>query len=151
MATRVSGHLCLVRNQTKLNQAFMRVKDWKLIFEDDQHYAFDEKNFSKIFIKHKNLPEMLRSFAKIFNPWLRLSEFVEAYSTPNARIKWMDGTSNFPTTWFWNNGKVTNNLNKDLSFPYFHFMVWKKSWIKANPKFLLNNIDKFSIDKNGFY
>jgi hypothetical protein len=151
MATRVSGHLCLIRNQTKLNQAFMRVKDWKLIFEDDQHYAFDEKNFSKIFIKHKNLPELLRSFAKIFNPWLRLGEFIEAYSTPNARIKWVDGTSNFPTTWFWNNGKVTNNLNKDLSFPYFHFMVWKKSWIKANPNFLLNNIDKFSIDKNGFY
>lgn len=153
MATRVSGHLCLIRNQTKLNQAFMRVKDWKLIFEDDQHYAFDEKNFSKIFIKHKNLPELLRSFAKIFNPWLRLGEFVEAYSTPNARIKWMDGTSNFPTTWYWSNGNVTNNLNKNVSFPYFHFMVWKKSWTNlANNSKNHNCFDvlKINITSDGF-
>jgi hypothetical protein len=151
MATRVSGHLCLIRNQPKLNQAFMLVKDWKLIFEDDMHYAFDEKKFSKVFIKHKNLPEILRSFAKLFNPWLRLGEFVEAYTTPNARIKWMDGTSNFPTTWYWINGRVTNNLNEDVLFPYFHFMVWKKNWINININFLPNNKNVFSIDQNGFY
>jgi hypothetical protein len=150
-ATRISGHLCLIKNEIKLNKAFMRVKNWKSIFEDDKHCAFDEKNFSKIFIKHKNFPELLRSFAKIFNPWLRLGEFVEAYSTPNARIKWNNSRNQFPQEWFWSNGVLSNDIDANRYFPYFHFMVWKCKW--ACPKLNINtNIleEKFCITKLGF-
>lgn len=128
MATRVSGHLCLIRNDSKLNTAFMKIKDWKLIFEDNRHYAFDEKNFSKLFIKHKNLPQPIRNFLKLFNPWLRLGEFKEAFTTPNARIKWIDGSYNFPDEWYWKDGVISNNITRHTIFPYFHFMVWKNNW-----------------------
>jgi hypothetical protein len=148
---RVSGHLCIFKNELKINTAFKKIKNWKSIFEDQRHWAFDERAFSKIFIRHKNLPQVIRNFLKLFNPWLRIGHFVELYTTPNARIKWIDGTSNFPATWFWSNGKVTNNLNKDLSFPYFHFMVWKKSW---KPNFIscdINSTKFFSINVEGFF
>lgn len=151
MATRVSGHLCLIRNNTQLNCAFMRVRNWKLIFEDHKHHAFDEKAFSKLFIRHKNLPEALRSVIKFFRPWLRLAEFVEAYSTPNARIKWLDQTYNFPKKWFWKNGLISNDIDKHYNFPYFHFMVWKKKWVLKQNEFSFQNISQFTIDENGFH
>jgi hypothetical protein len=148
-ATRISGHLCLIKNHRKLNEAFMRVKNWKSIFENDRHYAFDEKNFSKLFIKHKNLPQILRRFAKLFNPWLRLGEFVEAYSTPNAKVKWVDGSYNFPSEWLWVKGTVTNVLEPNKKFPYLHFMIWKSLWTQPNFRFSVLE-EKFCITKLGF-
>ena len=149
--TRVAGHLCLIKNHPKLNQAFMKVRNWRNIFEDEKHYAFDEKNFSKIFLKHKNLPKFLRNILKLFNPWLRLAEFNEVYSTANTRIKWLDDTLNFPETWFWNKGKITNNLNEEIDFPYFHFMVWKKNWIDDDSKVPKRISPNFCINSKGFY
>jgi len=150
MATRVSGHLCLIRNNPKLNCAFMNVKNWKFIFEDDKHHAFDEKAFSKLFVRHKNLPEVLRKFTKLLNPWLRLGEFIEAYSTPNARIRWLDQSYNFPTKWFWRNGLISNDIDHDYNFPYFHFMVWKKNWKSNVNNLSFEDISQFTIDESGF-
>lgn len=145
-ATRISGHLCLIRNDSKLNTAFMKIKDWKLIFEDNRHYAFDEKNFSKLFIKHKNLPQPIRNFLKLFNPWLRLGDFKEAFTTPNGRIRWIDGSYNFPDEWYWKDGVISNNSNRGRIFPYFHFMVWKKTWKPIQYR----ESSSFTICKNGF-
>jgi len=124
-ATRVSGHLCIIKNSQKMNEAFKMAKSWRTIFEDKNHYAFDEKAFSKVFLKHKNSPKWVQNLAKKFNPILKLADFTEAYSTPNARIPWIDGSFNFPTEWCWANGKLTTNISSDKEFPYFHFLVWK--------------------------
>jgi hypothetical protein len=150
-ATRIAGHMCLIRNSSKMNKSFMRVKNWRVIFEDQAHHAFDEKAYSKLFLKHKNSPKWIQKIARIMNPWLRMADFTEAYSTPNARIPWVDGSIKYPTMWYWFNGKLTNNLTSERSFPYFHFLVWKKNMIHLVEAYSsYENISNFSISQNGF-
>lgn len=125
-ARRVSGHLCLMRNTEEMRTAFMRVKDWQLKLGNPEHLAFDERAFSKVFIRHKNSLALVRKIAALFDPWLKKAELVEAYTTPNGKLTWRDGSFNFPETWYWHHGRISNNLDSDSIYPYFHFMVWKK-------------------------
>jgi hypothetical protein len=127
-ARRISGHLCLLRNVEEMRTAFQRVKNWKVLISKPEHVAFDEKAFSKVFLRHKNSPGIVRLLAGLFDPWLRKAEFVEAYTTPSAKLGWIDGTKKFPATWCWRQGVLTNDINGERTFPYFHFMVWKNHW-----------------------
>ena len=127
-ARRISGHFCLLRNTDEMRTAFMRVKDWKGQMESQHHQAFDESAFSKLFLRHKNSPAWVRQLAAIFDPWLKRGRFLEAYTTPNGKILWVDDSRQYPTEWYWQNGVVSNNMASNLRFPYFHFMVWKKYW-----------------------
>lgn len=151
-ANRVSGHLCIMRNNKKMREAFMKIKNWRKRMSDNQHYALDEGAFSKIFIKRKNFPKPLFKLVGLLNPWRRNSEFIEAYSTPNAGVAWIDGSFNFPEKWIWNNGKLTNDLTGDREYPYFHFYGWKKdawsnsSFIPPSKKKLLS----WSVSQHGF-
>ena len=152
-ARRVSGHLCLVRNTSEMRKAFMRVHDWKEKFEMLQHIGFDEKAFSKIFIRNKNSPSWYRWLLSTKNKWMRRGQFVEAFTTPYRKITWTDGTMNFPKVWRWRNGKLFNELDGPREFPYFHFVEWKKSF-----RFFPNiqeysqgrPITSFSISELGF-
>lgn len=122
---RISGHLCLLRNSTRMREAFMRVPDWQRAFQQTEHLAFDEGAFSRLFIRHKNWPEVLRRLLDLFNPWRRRSEFLEAFSTPNGRVHWLDGGFDFPARWIWSRGRLTNEQDGEREFPYFHFIAWK--------------------------
>lgn len=133
-ARRVSGHLCLVRNTDEMREAFMRVAGWRRYLADPAHHAFDEKAFSKVFVRFKNWPESLRRVFDSLRPLRRHSEFTEAYSTPNARIAWHDGSYTFPGCWFWQQGRLLNDLDGEREFPYFHFLVWKHAWRAAGIK-----------------
>ena len=124
--TRTSGHLCLVRNLSDLRFAFQKIPQWQQKFTTKQHLAIDEKDFSKLFLRHKNSPQFIKNIAAKLDPWLKRAEFVEAYSTPNARIAWIDGSYHFPKKWTWENGALTNDIDGDLEFMYFHFYSWKK-------------------------
>ena len=145
---RVSGHFCLMRNTGKMRNAFKLIKNWQQRLADNEHYALDEGAFSRIFIKHKNLPLPLFNLLAKFNPWRRRSEFVEAFTTPNAGVAWDDGSYNFPTVWYWNAGRVSNDLRADKSYPYFHFFEWKTLW--ENQKSDFNNSMFFKITEKGF-
>lgn len=126
-ARRVSGHLCLIRNTPRMRDAFKRIPNWQQRFCDPQHQALDEGAFTRLFLRNKNLPGFLQKLlGTLFNPWYRRSEFIEAYSTPYARIDWLDGSRNFPQAWHWNAGKLTNDQDGSREFPYFHFIVWKR-------------------------
>lgn len=126
---RVSGHCCLVRNNERMNNAFRMIPDWAKRFCNQQHEALDEGAFSRIFIRHKNWPSWLYRIASKFNPWYRRALFVEAYSTPDAKVAWVDGSRNFPKRWFWREGVLTNDRDGERSFPYVHFLVWKgREW-----------------------
>lgn len=127
-ARRISGHLCLIRNMPDMNAAFRRVRGWQEIFETAEHRAFDERPYSKVFLRHKNSPGFVRRLAGMFDPWLRRAEFSEAYTTPNAGVRWRDGTSNFPRVWTWRRGRLSNDLDSTSIYPYLHFMVWKEAW-----------------------
>jgi hypothetical protein len=123
---RVSGHCCLIRNTKRMREAFHSMPKWKQLFADPEHRAVDECAFSRLFIRHKNWPQWLSNFASQFNTLRRNAELVEAFSTPNARVPWIDGSTHFPRRWFWQNGRLTNDIDGDREFPYFHFLVWKK-------------------------
>jgi hypothetical protein len=127
-ARRISGHLCLIRNTDEMRTAFQRVRNWKYLISKPDHVAFDEKAFSKVFLRHKNSPRIVLFLAGLIDPWLRKAEFVEAYTTPSAKLGWIDGTKNFPAKWFWRKGILTNDIDAGRVFPYFHFMVWKSVW-----------------------
>ena len=74
--TRVSGHLCLIRNTKLMREIFKKVPDWKVKIINKEHLAFDEKAFSKLFVKHKNFPNWLRKFTnKIYPLVLTLSKY----------------------------------------------------------------------------
>nr|WP_241666687.1 DUF6625 family protein [Stutzerimonas nosocomialis] len=153
---RVSGHLCLLRNTTKMREAFKQVPGWRQKFTVDEHNAFDEGAFSRLFIRHKNWPEPMRRLADRFNPWRRNSEFVEAFTTPNARIVWHNGEAGFPSRWIWRDGELTNDLDGARSFPYFHFITWKsKVWPTLAPESLVPQADlvqatAWSVTSEGF-
>lgn len=149
-ATRISGHLCLIRNLPDLNKAYQKVIHWEAKFENQEHLAFDEKDFSRVFLRHKNSPQWVRAIACWVDPWLQRAEFVESYSTPNARIAWLDGKYIFPETWKWNEGVLTNDLNVGKSFAYFHFYVWKNNWSQRKDIAELSNKKAFFISKDGF-
>lgn len=127
-ATRVSGHLSLIRNTDRMREVFKKIPKWKEKFSNKTHLAVDERAFSKLFVKHKNLPELLRYMLRFFYPLSRRSDFVESYTTPNGCIAWRDGSNNFPEKWYWKAGVVSNSLDSDY-YPYYHFAIWKKeSW-----------------------
>lgn len=125
---RISGHCCLIRNIPRMREAFRLIPNWKHLFADSQHHAVDEGAFSRIFLRHKNWPAWLARLVASFSSLRRNADFSEAFSTPNARIRWTDGSSNFPARWFWRNGHLTNDIDGDREFPYFHFLIWKRAW-----------------------
>ncbi|MFT3848006.1 MAG: hypothetical protein QM739_04830 [Propionivibrio sp.] len=123
---RISGHFCLLRNNRQMREAFMSVHGWQELLSTRTHVAFDESAFSRLFVRHKNWPDWLADLAKPLHKWARRTENVEAYSTPNASVRWLDGSLDFPETWFWDHGHLTNNRDKEHEFPYLHFMTWKQ-------------------------
>ncbi len=123
---RIAGHCCILRNTEFINGAFMQVRNWRELLSSPAHKWFDESAFSRMFIRHKNWPKRITELTKPWSRWTRCIENVEAFSTPYARIPWIDGTHDFPKTWYWDNGKLTNDKDGSREFPYFHFIVWKK-------------------------
>ncbi len=138
---RVSGHLCLLRNNSVMRECFMRVPEWQEMLADPQHNAFDESAFTRLFIRHKNWPEWLQRIASLNNPLRQRSEFTEAFSTPCGRIPWHDDSMNFPAAWIWQDGQLRNEMDGRREFPYFHFIGWKDKapWRQAAEASFLAN------------
>jgi len=150
---RVSGHLCLIRNDEKWNNLFRQVENWKASFSTIEHEAFDEDAFTRLFIKRKNWPSGLRKHLDALNPLRRDAEFVEAYSTPYGRVPWINGKKKFPATWFWQQGILTNDMDAQRTFPYFHFIGLKGLWPHLMAQSEIPSWDTGSawkIDRDGF-
>lgn len=155
-ARRVSGHLCLLRNTAAMREIFMRMPEWQKRLSDQLHHALDEGAFSRLFLWRKNFPEPLFNLVGRFNPLRRRSEFTEAFSTPNGCIPWIDGSFRFPQRWFWRSGSLTNDMDGDRQFPYFHFAIWKRdAWNTQSEPALqvtqaLAETHAWVIDEKGF-
>lgn len=125
-ARRVSGHLCIMRNNPEMLSAFKDIPNWQSRLSDPEHHALDEGAFSRLFMGHKNWPDWLRYIAEKFRRRCRRSEFVEAHSTYTLMT---DGSREIPDSWKWTNGELSNSDFPGKSLPYFHFLVWKnKAW-----------------------
>ncbi len=143
-ARRVSGHCCLLRNNAFTREAFMQIGNWRQALSEPQHQWFDESAFSHLFVRHKNWPEFLTKICKPLNRWTRSIDNVEAYSTPYGKISWVDGSRRFPLEWRWDNGQLTNDIDGNRLFPYFHFVVWKKADWNAGAKLTDSAIRKLA-------
>ena len=152
---RISGHLCVMRNEDSVIELFKKVPDWQNILSDPEHRHFDEKTFSDLFIKHKNFPDWLRNLFHNFYPLSRRASLEEAFSTPFMKIPWISGQP-LPDTWYWENGKLTTNTDRNRDLAYYHFLHWKKAeWNKYDVEELLPadldlSANCFTIRKNGF-
>lgn len=156
-ARRISGHCCLVRNTREMREAFRLMRDWQPRMTDQKHHALDEGAFSRIFIRYKNLPDRVAHLPRLLNSWYRRAEFVEAFSTPDAKVAWVDGGFDFPQRWFWDRGRLTNDRDGNRVFPYLHFVVWKKhAWkdlaaADAATLAALAASGRWSVDAGGFH
>lgn len=154
---RVAGHLCLMRNTANQRELFKQIKNWRERFTDQKHHAIDEGAFSRLFLWRKNFPKPLFNLVGKFNPLRRRSEFTEAFSTPGGVIKWHDGTNDFPVHWLWRDGRLSNDRDGERTFPYFHFVCWKRNEWAALPKpdpsavRALAATSNWIIDETGFH
>ncbi len=155
---RVTGHLTLLKNNELMRNSFRKIKNWRSLLESPQHQHLDEAAFSKVFNPHKNFPLWLRKFFALFNPCQRSIFFKDQYTTPGFKgmegRKWHDKSYNYPLKWFWDRGKITNDMDGDREFIYFHFMYWKKepNWLShnTNSEQAFPVHDSFAIDSAGF-
>lgn len=149
---RLSGHFCLLRNTDEMRKMFFRVEGWRDELESQIHTAFDEKSFSDLFVRHKSLPPKLRRIICQFYRLPKRASFEEAYSTPDTKPVWHDGSRNYPKVWFYENGKLTNDQDDSREFPYLHFLYWKKDVWKINisNELLEYPSSRWSIDSSGF-
>lgn len=128
---RISGHLCLLRNNIRMREAFKMIPKWQERYADPAHQALDEGAFSRLFIRHKNWPELFRRFAARFNKWAQCSEFIESHSTFSILA---NGQRVVPERWVLCEGQLTNSALGDQGLPYLHFLVWKNEhWKKVSP------------------
>lgn len=153
---RVSGHLCLMRNTERMRNLFWRIPAFHQRIQDQAHHALDEGGLTRLFLKRKNFPTPLFKLVGLFNPLRRAAEFREAFTTPNGRVTWADGSHDFPESWFWNRGCLSNDKGV-AGIPYFHFLGWKKgfsdhpeltdvAYIKA-----LAAAGKWTMSRSGFH
>lgn len=104
----LSNHLVLFRNASAFRELYQEIPDYKEVMSSSKFSALDDLAFTAVV---KELPKVY---------------FEEFYTTPHVNwMPWCDGTYTFPTAWYWDEGHVTNNLDRGYEFPYFHFMVWK--------------------------
>lgn len=154
---RVSGHLCLLRNQQSLRELFWRIPDFQRRAQDQKNHALDEGGFTRLFLWRKNFPKPLFKFVGLFNPRRRFAEFKEAFSTPNTGRTWTDGSLDFPRSWSWQEGRLRNDKDGGREFPYLHFLGWKrgewKSFEFASEQDCVSLVRSHAwrVDRHGFH
>jgi len=151
---RISGHLSLFANNDLIRDAFLSVPEWRELMLG-RHVAFDERRFSRVFLRHRSWPKWFRDWIFRNDPYMLVAEFNETYSTNFCAVPWIDGSLGGPDIWYWRDGKLTNNLTGAREFPYLHFVKWKQADWKGDPaRFLVADraalAAGFSISEAGF-
>jgi len=119
--TRVSGHLVLLRNTPRINEAFKSIPRWRTLLARAEHTGFDEGHFSRLFLPKWGRQKWRRLFVPTF---LGGGHFEERFSTNIPPLTWVDGSADWPERWFWSEGHLTNSRTGDREFLYLHFSNW---------------------------
>jgi hypothetical protein len=147
----VSGHFALLRMTPRMLTAFKLIPRWKAHLSTAPYRHFDERAFSRLFLPWRRL----------ITPYLGGGYFQERFSTHLSKLKWVDGSMNFPQQWFWDHGRLTTDRSGDREFLYLHFSHWQSNrWTgqEVAPWKNLRCLDKvpdtrpsaFAIGANGF-
>jgi hypothetical protein len=182
----VSGHFALLRTTPRMMTAFKQIPRWKAHLSTARHRHFDERLFSCLFLPWRGSRARLccsiirlsisawwtstengRTYdlhslvARLITPYLGGGYFQERFSTHLSKLKWVDGSMNFPQQWFWDHGRLTTDRSGDREFLYLHFSHWQSNrWTgqEVAPWKNLRCLDKvpdtrpsaFAIGANGF-
>jgi Family of unknown function (DUF6625) len=148
----LSGHFAVFRNNEMTRTMYQRIVDFEKDIENPKFVSTCELPFANAF--------RLEGRARLL--------FTERYSTVlSRRPRWHDGTTNYPDTWFWKQGRLTNDLDGDREFLYLHFMRWKgtryinkppvegeAAWLGLDSLVNVNwrqaSSEGFSISRHGF-
>lgn len=103
----LSNHFLILKNSPDLRYIHKSIKEFESKINNPKYQALDDRALSEILFKKK-------------------AYLIESFSTPDIPlIPWRDQSFVFPTEWYWNKGKLTNNKDTGIGFLYFHFMTWK--------------------------
>ncbi len=126
----ISGHLALFRN-TKINRnMYQYLGGWKEKLLANEHVGMDEL-LTRAYARYDE--EIGRSKRRLilsfFGQKKTRMHLREQYTTPFTPIPWLDGSLNSdqPSTWFYKDGRITNDRDGDREFMYLHFMNFKSS------------------------
>ena len=120
---RLSGHFAVLRNAPAFRDAFRRIPEYRTLLEQPAHAAMDEGPFTSVLcLGGADLADNKQLY------------FQERYSTILSPRGWHDGTMNYPQRWFWQRGRLTNELDGPREFLYLHFMRWQSArWKPDHP------------------
>jgi hypothetical protein len=126
----VSGHLALFKNTKWMRNAFKRYKGWKKIVENPEYQRFDEDLFINVF-KYPNINPSQYFLYDILHPFSRKYRkklyFLEQFTTPLTPSPWRFGRYTHPETWYWKDGKLTNENDESQEYIYLT-KCKKKAW-----------------------
>ncbi|MFA5184806.1 MAG: DUF6625 family protein [Patescibacteria group bacterium] len=128
-ATMIAGHLALFRNVHWLRDAFRRVRGWRRVLEDGVYRHFDEEMLIEVFRYPAGLSSRQKFFYDLRGPrgikYRRKLYFKEQFTTPLTPMRWRNESFEHPTTWFWQDGRVTDKREGGDEYIYLHFMNFK--------------------------
>jgi hypothetical protein len=156
LINRICGHMTWFKVDDRLNNAFRRSDKWQADLCAEEPRAFDEKSFTKVYLKRRKWPLWLNKLVYRNNDVLQRSMFLDEKCTPNGSDDW-SSVGGYPEEWYWQQGVLTNNIGRATP-PYFHFMHWKGVWSQVEDTASLINVNiedarqhGFKITKGGFY
>jgi hypothetical protein len=119
----VAGHLGLVRNTEAMLKAFSKPLHWRWLLSNANHKSFDERIFSMLFTSEESRRQ--HGYHRFLVPRLKHKVlFREQFSTPLPGLNWVDGTKDYPESWYWDRGRLTTSNTGDREFMYLHFTHW---------------------------
>lgn len=167
----LAGHSALLKNTRKYRRMGFKMYKWKENLQQPEYRFMDERQlyytlidtfldkiFDKLKIQKNNiLSNYLRKFK------CRKYYHVEQYTTPFTVFEWLDGTTydEHPANWFYENGLIFNERDKNRNFIYLHFMNFKSSKYRNGSKapwegkdifyYVKDLNSKISINNKGIY
>lgn len=124
----VAGHFTLMRNHPRMNFAFRQVPFWRRLLASSEHRSFDEQHLSRLFMP---LP-WPQKWRRLYTPYLGGAHMREQFSTNLPPLRWIDGGDDYPSRWFFDEGRLTNDRAGSREFLYLHFSHWQSSrWTGA--------------------
>lgn len=121
----VSGHLALFKNVAWIRNAYEKCKDWRAKIENPQSQRFDEDVFSTVF-RYPRIDPKYFFWYDLVHPFTRKYRhnlyFQEQFTTPLTPLPWRNNRSSHPQEWYWENGRLTNELDGNQEHLYLHFM-----------------------------
>lgn len=157
----IAGHCTFMRNNEYYRNICLGIRDWQHRLSDENHYGFDEAEWSNLVYESIRWPRKLYDLLiKRINPgcFNRFMDFANRLINPKELFKEFH-TSPAPKNnqkWIYDleSGKVISPDNIEL--PYLHFLFfkktpwyetdlyWKEGFYNLSPK--INDYDMITID-----